>query len=159
MKRMVYIIIAIMALVLCVVVFVGCSQGHKGGDKQLTGVSLTCSHMDYGQCYSFYLRQEEGVALFDADVLSLEDEKRIVLESKEVSADSLEKLFETVKEQGIEAYVQGYKEKPDLFFADDKTSKKITLYYSDGSDKSAPPEEDNEVLYEFFLALAREYGT
>ena len=69
MKRMVYIIIAVAGFLMAGAIVAGCSiKPADNKTYEISGVSLSQSHMNFNECYSFYLREEDGKVLFDAEV-------------------------------------------------------------------------------------------
>lgn len=161
MKRMPYIIISVTGILLMTAIFAGCSfVPIKIESKEITGVSLYQGHMNYAQCYSFYLRKEDDKVFFDAQVsVEKENEKlyTLVLESCEVDSKYFDELNNFVINEKIAEYVNSYKKKPTLFDAMDKTSNTTTLYFADGTDKSADSGSYKEDLCKFFTDLALEY--
>ncbi len=159
MRRMVYIVIAFTGLIAAGVIFAGCmgSTAPKN-EKQLVGLSFSQNHMNFGGCYSFYLREEDDKVLFNAEVRFEEEPGCIILESCEVRKTYLEKLRGLDEEYSFTDYVTAYKKKTPLFEPTDKTVNKITVYLSDGTDKTADAKGEHiDVLYGFFLDLAKEY--
>lgn len=159
MKRMVYIIIAVTTLIVIGSVAVGCSTGSANQNKaDIEGVSLSQSHMNFNECYSFYLREENGKVLFDAEVRFYDEPYEIVLESCEVDASYMSKLEEIDKTYGISSYVDKYKKKSLPFQVMDETKNTTTVYFKDGTDKSADTGSDyKQELYSFFEDIARKY--
>lgn len=159
MRRMVYIVIAFTGLIVAGVIFAGCmGSPAPEREEQLTGLSLYQNHMNFGFCYSFYLREEGETVLFDAEVRFDEEPYGIILESCEVDKVYMDKLRSLDKKHAVTDYVNSYKSKASLFEAADKTDNKITVFLSDGTDKSADTKEEHvEVLYDFFFDLAKEY--
>lgn len=161
MKRMVYIIIAVTALIVMGSVVAGCSTSPAKKTKaDISGVSLSQNHMNYSYCYSFFLRKENGKVLFDADVRLEKDNgdfEAIVLENCEVESKYFDKLLELVKQNDIREYTESYKKKTELFQLSDETTNTTTLYFADGTDKSAESGAYKEELYDFFSDLALTY--
>lgn len=159
MKRMVYIVIALAGVVVAGVIFAGCVVvPDTANTPHLTGLSLTQNHMNFGYCYSFYLREEDSKVLFDAEVRFDEEPYCIILENCEVDKACIEKLRDIDEKYSVTDYVTTYKKKPSLFIASDKTVNKTTVYLSDGTDKSADTKEEHiDVLYDFFFDLTKEY--
>ena len=157
MKRMPYIIISATGLLLAVLLFTGCSSMHKNNtDNEIIGISLSQNHMNYTECFSFFLRQEEDKVLFDSQV-NFYDEPSIVLEGIEVDQGYFEQLLALDKKHGITKSVLDYREKPSLLRPLDETIVTTTVYYADGENKSAKFGLYDEKLYQFFLNIATEY--
>lgn len=159
MRRMVYIVIAFTGLIVAGVIFAGC-MGNPApkSEERLIGLSLNQNHMNFGYCYSFYLREEDDKVLFDAEIRFDEEPYCIILESCEVDKTYLNELRSLDEEHSITSYVTTYKKKPSLFEAADKTVNKTTVYLSDGTDESADSKEEHiDVLYGFFFDLAQKY--
>lgn len=159
MRRMVYIVIAFTSLVVAGVIFAGCMGSPvPKNEKQLTGLSLIQNHMNFGYCYSFYLREEDDKVLFDAEVRFDEEPYCIILESCEVDKAYMEELKALDEKYAVTDYVTKYKNKTSLFETSDKTVNKITVYLSNGTDKSADTKDEHiDAFYDFFFGLANEY--
>ena len=159
MKRMVYIIIAVTTLIVIGSVAVGCSTGSANQNKaDIEGVSLSQSHMNFNECYSFYLREENGKVLFDAEVRFEEEPYEIILESCEVDASYMSKLEEIDNTYKISSYVDKYKKKTPPFQVLDETKNTTAVYFKDGTDKSADTSSTYEQeLYNFFEDIALKY--
>ena len=159
MKRMAYIVIALTSIVVMGVVFAGCANSPQKENKvQLTGLSISQNHMNFGYCYSFYLREEDDKVLFDADVRFDEEPYSIILEGCEIDKKYAEELRKLDKEYSVTEYVTNYKKKPSLFDVSDETTNRTTVYLSDGTDKTAETKEEYmDALYNFFFGLAKEY--
>lgn len=160
MKRMVYIVIAITGLLVAGVLFASCTSGFETKSlEEITGLSLYQNHMNYGHCYSFYLREEDSKVLFDAQVRFNEEPYEIILESCQVDREFWEELKSLEGKYKIIDYVTKYKKKPSVFEAADETVNKTTVYLSDGTDKSADTDEEyREELYNFFFELSKKYS-
>ncbi len=157
MKRMVYILISIAGVVLAIIISTGCNHILDNNEKQLCGVSLSQNHMEYNRCFSFFLRQEDGKVLFDAQMHIDEEPYSIIIEGLEVDFECFEQLEALDKEQGITENVMNYKSKPTLGTPADKTVVTTTVYFADNTDKSAKSSVYDEQLYQFFSSLAMKY--
>ncbi len=157
MKRMVYILISIAGVVLAIIISTGCNHILDNNEKQLCGVSLSQNHMEYDRCFSFFLRQEEGKVLFDAQVHIDDEPYSIIIEGLEVDSECFEQLATLDKEQGITENVMKYKSKPALGTPADKTVVTTSVYFADNTDKSAKSSAYDEELYGFFMSLAIQY--
>ncbi len=159
MKRMVYIVIAVTGLIVAGVIFAGCTvTPENGSSAQLTGLSLSQNHMNFGHCYSFYLREEGDKVLFDAEVRFDEEPYCIILEGCQVDKAYLKELMRLDKKYLVTDYVTTYKDRPSIFEAADQTVNKTTVYLSDGTDKTADTKDEHvDVLYDFFFNLAKKY--
>ncbi|MBQ8796167.1 MAG: hypothetical protein IJZ54_07060 [Clostridia bacterium] len=160
MKRMVYIIIAVAAIAITGAIVAGCAVNptKNNESKVISGVSLSQQHSDFYYYYSFYLREDSGKILLDADVRFDEEPYEVILEGCEAEKADFQNLLSIIEKYNVEDYVNKYKKKPLPFEAMDKTTMKTTLYYTDGSDKSADTGEDyRQELYDFFKKLALDY--
>ena len=157
MKRMVYILISIAGVVLAIIISTGCNHILDNNEKQLCGVSLSQNHMEYDRCFSFFLRQEEGKVLFDAQVHIDDEPYSIIIEGCEVDSEYFEQLKVLDNAQGITENVMKYKSKPALGTPADKTVVTTTVYFADNTDKSAKSSVYDEELYQFFMSLALKY--
>ncbi len=160
MKNMGYIVISIAAVMIAVLIFAGCSiQPENNANKDFTGISFSCNHMNYRYCYSFYLRQEGDLVLFDAQVHFDEEPHSIILEGCRVDNAYFDELKSLDEKLGIVHHVNSYKKKYSPFHADDATVETTTVYFADGTDKSADSGEYAEELLEFFSELAMTYAS
>lgn len=159
MKYMTYIVIAITGLVTTGVIIAVCiSSSVSKPPSDIVGISLYQNHMDFGKCYSFYIREDDGKVLFDAEVRFDEEPYSIILESCEVDRSFLKEINNINKEYGISEYVRNYKRVPKLFGASDKTVNKTTVYFDGEYDSTADTNSEHlEVLYNFFLELSKKY--
>lgn len=158
MKRMVYLIISVSLIVVIAALTVGCKNGNANHKTSYVGMSMSQNHMDYTYCYSFYLREEDGKVLFDAQHRSYDEPYEIVLESCEVDSSYMEKLRAIEEKYSIVKYVENYKEKKLPFHVTDETVNKTSVFYNDADVKTADTgSEYKDELYEFFVALTKEY--
>lgn len=160
MKKMVYIVISVAGLLVAGLIFAGCRiPGDAGKASSLTGISLTQNHMNFGYCYSFYLREEEDKVLFDAEVRFDKEPYCIILEGCEVDKSYFDELRSLDEKNAVTSYVVSYKAKPSLFTASDETVNRTTVYLSDGTEKTAETKDEHiDVLYGFFFDLAKTYS-
>lgn len=157
MKRMVYILISVAGVVLAIIISTGCSHLLENGDKQLCGVSLSQNHMEYDRCFSFFLRQEDGKVLFDAQMHFYDEPYSIIIEGLEIDSEYFDQLKVLDKEHGITENVMNYKNKPSFGTPVDKTVVTTTVYFTDNTDDTAKTSTYNEELYQFFLSIAIKY--
>lgn len=159
MKRMVYIVIVVAGFLMAGAIVAGCSiKPADNKTYEFSGVSLSQSHMNFNECYSFYLREENGKVLFDAEVHFYDEPYEIILESCEVDASYMSKLEEIDKTYRISSYVDKYKKKTSPFQVMDETKNTTTVYFKDGTDKSADTSSDyKQELYNFFEDIALKY--
>ena len=159
MKPMAYVIIAATALVVIGVIVAGCSATPANKEiPPIDGISLSQNHMDYSCCYSFYLREDGEKVLFDADFAIEEEPYRIIVEGFEADASYMDKLRELDSAKGISDYVFNFKEIKSPVEALDATVNKTTVFYADGTIKSAESRPEHiDALYKLFLDLTKEY--
>lgn len=159
MKRMVYIIIAVATIAISVAVAAGCAVNPpKDTSESVSGISLSQQHMDFNYFYSFYLRTDNGRYLFDADVRFDEEPYEVVLEGCEVEKSDYEQVLSVIEKHDVDGFVSRYKKKKLPFEVMDKTEKKTTLYFTDGTEKSADTGTDYEQeLYASLKDLAVKY--
>ena len=159
MKRMVYVIVCLSILIVVSATafgLVGCNSNTE--EPELVGMSLSQNHMNYSECYSFYLRQEDDKVLFDAQLNLYEEPYSIVLEGVEVDKANFEKLVKLENKYEIVKYVLNYRKKKSPIQVMDETVNTTSVYFQDNTDKSADTSGDyKQDLYEFFRDLALEY--
>lgn len=160
MKRMVYIIVSVMTLVVLGAFAVGCAPKSNDTNEDFIGLSLSQNHMDFTYCYSFFLREEDGKVIFDAQVRFYEEPYEIILESCEVDSSYMKKLRKLEEKYSIVEYVENFKEKKSPFQVMDETVNKTSVYYKNSDDKTADTSSEyEEELYCFFVDLAKEYAS
>lgn len=160
MKRMVYIIVSVMTLVVLGAFAVGCAPKSNDTNEDFIGLSLSQNHMDFTYCYSFFLREEDGKVIFDAQVRFYEEPYEIILESCEVDSLYMKKLCKLEEKYSIVEYVENFKEKKSPFQVMDETVNKTSVYYKNSDDKTADTSSEyEEELYCFFVDLAKEYAS
>ena len=160
MKRMVYIIIAVATIAISVAVATGCAVNPPKDNepKPISGVSFSQQHMNFNYYYSFYIRKDNGKIFFDADVRFDEAPCEVVLEGCEVDKTDYEKVLSVIEKYNIYEFVKHYKQKKLPFEVSDKTEKVTTLYFTDGTLKSADTGADYEQeLYDLFKEIAVKY--
>ena len=158
MKRMVYIIFAITTLVVLGAFATGCSNTANKEKTDFVGISLSQNHMDFTYCYSFYLREEDGKAIFDAQFRSYDEPYEIVLESCEVDNSYIKELYKIEQKYSIVDYVESYKKKKLPFQVMDETVNQTSVYYNDSDVKTADTSSEyKDELYSFFVELTKEY--
>lgn len=161
MKQMVYIIIAVAAMAISGVIVAGCTVNppKDNAPKTISGISLSQHHMNFRYYYSFYIRMDNDKILFDADVRFDDEPYEVVLEGCEIEKSDYKSILSIIEKYNIENYVIRYKKKNLPFDVADKTTKTTTLYFTDGSDKSADTSADYEQeLYDLFKNLALNYS-
>lgn len=159
MKRMVYFVCAATMLLVLGAFAVGCApKSAHNTEKDFVGLSLSQNHMDFTYCYSFYLREEDGKVLFDAQVRFYDEPYEIVLESCEVDSSYMKKLKDIEEKYSIVDYVENYKEEKSAAQLMDETVNKTSVYYKDVDVKTADTGADYEdELYDFFVKIAKKY--
>ncbi len=154
-----YITISITAFVVAVAMLAGFKGCLRTESRDICGISFIQTNMDYRHSYSFYLRESDGTLLFDADLRTDSSPSSITLESIAVDSSYLQKINEILCDLEIKDYVKNYKKPVTLFNPADKATNTTTLYYNDGTDKSALTKDEHiDALYEFFFNLAKEYA-
>lgn len=159
MKRMAYIVIMVAGLVVAGLILTSCFNTAKPiNTTTLVGMSVSQNHMNFGDCYNFYLRLEGNQVLFDADVRFDEEPYSIILESCSVELDVIEELKRLDNKLSITNYVTTYKSSPSVFNVTDKTTNKTVVYLSDETYKTAETKDEHiEILYNFFFELAKKH--
>lgn len=149
-----------MTLVVLGAFAVGCAPKSNDNNEDFIGLSLSQNHMDFTYCYSFFLREEDGKVIFDAQVRFYEEPYVIILESCEVDSSYMKKLRKIEEKYSIVEYVENFKEKKTPFLVMDETVNKTSVYYKNSDDKTADTSSEyEEELYCFFVNLAKEYAS
>lgn len=156
---MVYYLVSGIGIVLAVLIFAGCNSSKQEQRKSdnISGISLSQMHMNFGGCYNFYLRAEDGKVIFDAEVRITGEPYVIILESIEVDEDYFTRLKELDERYNITGYVASYKKKKLPFTVMDETKNTTIVYFTDGADKTADTGSYEDDLYNFFLEIALRY--
>lgn len=149
-----------MTLVVLGAFTVACAPNTNNIKDNFVGLSLSQNHMDFTYCYSFFLREEDGKVIFDAQVRFYEEPYEIILESCEVDSSYMKKLRQIEEKYSIVEYVENYKKEKSPFQIMDETVNKTSVYYKDTNDKTADTSSEyEEELYNFFVNLAKEYAS
>lgn len=111
----------------------GCGKAQHHEVSQLVSVSISCCHMDRRFGYSFFLRKENGVWLFDADCFTDDFETQTVFEDKTVGDDKITELFDIIEKNETVKFAETYKEPKKLFEALDESTYSLCLTFDDGS--------------------------
>ena len=134
----------------------GCNKTPKPAQHELSeisGVSLSCGHMDRSYSYSFWLHLEEDTWLFDAECFTHDFEEETVFEGREVSSEDMDALFEILERNDRIAYAENYQKPSDsIFEVMDETTYGFCLTFSDGSQYVTYDAQDE--LRQFFYRLA-----
>ena len=158
MKRMVYFIVSVSLVMVIAAMTVGCKDNITNQQTSYIGLSISQNHMDYTYCYSFYLREEDGKVLFDAQHRSYDEPYEIILESCEVDSSYMEKLRAIEQKYSIVKYVESYTKKKSPVLVMDETVNQTSVYYNDSDVKTADTSSEYEdELYSFFVELTKEY--
>ena len=149
-----------MTLVVLGAFAVGCAPKLNDTKQDFVGLSLSQNHMDFTYCYSFFLREEDGKVIFDAQVRFYEEPYEIVLESCEVDSLYMKELRKIEEKYSIVEYVENFKKTKSPFQIMDETVNKTSVYYKNSDDKTADTSSEyEEELYNFFVDLAKEYAS
>ncbi|MBQ9743320.1 MAG: hypothetical protein IJV88_06605 [Ruminococcus sp.] len=153
-----YFLVSFIGLLLAIIISAGYRYPSDFNDQnRITGVSLSQRHMDYGACYSFFLRNEDGEVVFDADVRLDNEPYEIVIEGCLVDEECFEELMELIEKCDIVEYVKHHKNKSTVFQVMDETENTTTIYFADETDKFADSGDYKDELYDFFVDLAMIY--
>lgn len=154
---MVYIIVSTVGVLISVIIFAVCT-GNTEKPSEFIGISLSQTHMEHTESYSFFLRKEEnGEVLFNSDLRFEDEPYEIILESVSVDKKYFDKLTELEKKFSISEHVKSNNKKTSLIHIPDKTTNTTTVYFTDGSDKTAHTGDYKAALYDFFKKIALEY--
>lgn len=137
----------------------GCVRAPKTAKhnvSDITDVSISCNHMDYSYGYYFRIYHEQEKWLFDAECFTYDHSCQTSFESREVSNDDMDMLFEILKQNDSITYAENYKQpKKSPFIILDETTYSFCLTFSDG-EQYLTRDPKNE-LEEFFYRLAEKY--
>ncbi|MGN1480267.1 MAG: hypothetical protein ACI4XH_10885, partial [Acutalibacteraceae bacterium] len=111
----------------------GCGKTQHYNVSQISAVSISCCHMDRRYGYSFFLREENGQWLFDADCFTDDHENETVLENKAVGDDDISVLLDIIERNETVKFAETYKKPKQLFEALDESTYSLCLTFDDGS--------------------------
>lgn len=123
----------------------------------ISGVSISCGHMNRAYGYSFWVRMDGKTPVFDADCFTHEWEVPTVLESVEIDEDEFEELLKIIEDNQLIQYAENYKQpsKSPILVLDD-TTYAFCMDFTDG--KSFLTNDRQEELETYFYALAEKYA-
>ena len=137
----------------------GCNKTPKPAQHELSeisGVSLSCGHMDRSYGYFFWVHREQDKWLFNAECFTYDHEVETVFENREVRSNDMDALFEILEQSNSIAYVENYKKPKKLPFFEvmDETTYGFCLTFSDGSQYVTL--DYQKELEEYFYRLAEQ---
>lgn len=135
----------------------GCTAPPKHTTTEISGVSISCGHMNRSYGYSFWVRADNSSMLFDADCYTGNYEIPTVLESVEISNDEYAELMKIIEEAQLIQYAENYKKPPKSpVFVSDETTYCFSLTFTDGENYLTYNRQ--EELENYFYALAEKYA-
>lgn len=138
----------------------GCSGADPSPapDASLVWLGYSCSHMDFSECFSFSISEEEGEVLLDASCFSYSGEEsgqRIEFSDVSVPAEEMERLRGLAETYDLAEILRQNKPKEDGIFICDETIYSLCAEWSDGTYLQADSAgELKDSLREFFFTLA-----
>jgi hypothetical protein len=122
---------------------------------QITGISISHTHMTLHSMKSFELREVQGETVFSCHFF--EDEGEIKIEEVRVPTEYMQKLREIAKKYDFASLKE---KKPSNIFIHDAPMYRMTLYWPDNKRLSLNywPANGSEELEIFFREMAQKYN-
>lgn len=127
--------------------------------QDLNCISLSCNHMNYNYCYSFFAEKKNEVWLFSAKSYVESQDRTIELEKEIIDSTHVEQMYKIIKENGLITYIENYKEPKQKakIFLSDATEYYFGMGFNDGFSKKAGSLSVNDNLECFFFELVQQY--
>lgn len=150
----------LMSTLFAIMSLFGCGKNSVKPDRELTSVSISQNHMDRTFCYSFGVRKENGLYLFDADCVFLDNDEycEVNFTDKEITKEEFEKFANLDKKHDFISLKRPKKEKKSKIFALDETTAYFTVRYGEDTFSLFPNGECYSEVSENFFALAEKYN-
>lgn len=138
----------------------GCKKNRVKPDRKLTSVSISQNHMDSTFCYSFGVRKDNGLYLFDADCVFVDNDEysEVNFTDKEITKEEFEKFANLDKKYDFISLKRPKKKKKSKIFALDETITHFTVRYGEDTFSLYPNGDCYSEVYENFFALAEKYN-
>lgn len=138
----------------------GCDKNPEKPDSELTSISISQSHMDRTYCYNFFVRKENGLYLFDADCVFVDNDEHceVNFTDKVIAQEEFEEFAKLDEKYGFLSLIKPKKEKKSIFFALDETITHFTVKYGEDAFSLYPNGECYSKVSENFFALAEKYN-
>lgn len=141
----------------------GCDKNSVKPDRELTSVSISQNHMDRTFCYSFGVRKENGLYLFDAECILVDydnnEYSEVNFTDKEITKEEFEEFADLDKKYDFISLKRPKKEKKSKIFALDETTAYFTVRYGEDAFSLFPNGECYSEVSENFFALAEKYNS
>ncbi|MGO5111695.1 hypothetical protein ACTQ3M_02240 [Oscillospiraceae bacterium LCP25S3_E10] len=127
--------------------------------QELNCISLSCNHMNYNYCYSFFAEKRNEVWLFSANSYVELQNKTVELKKKIIDNTYVEQMYKIIKENGLITYVENYKkpEQNSEIVLLDATEYYFGMGFNDGFSKTVGSFSVNDNLERFFFELVQQY--
>ena len=138
----------------------GCKKNPVKPDRKLTSVSISQNHMDSTFCYSFGVRKENGLYLFDADCVFVDNDEysEVSFTDKEITKEEFEKFAGLDKKYDFISLKRPKKKKKSKIFALDETTAHFTVRYGEDTFSLYPNGDCYSEVCENFFVLAEKYN-
>lgn len=100
--------------------------------------SLSCGHMDYSFCYSFFLRKKDNIWLLDADYAENTEAARTEYEDRKTDDTDVEKLLCIIRDNDLIKKMQLYRKPKKRIVIQDETTYTTGLCFTDGKTLCVP---------------------
>lgn len=138
----------------------GCRRAPKPPQhtlSELTGISLSCGHMDLSCSYTFFAHKAQDGWLLDADCFTHDYTAKTVLEGCMLTDEDATALLEILQQRDKIAYAENYKaNNKHPFSVADETTYRFCLTFAD--EKQYATDDRQADLEEYFYRLAQKYA-
>ena len=127
--------------------------------EMLRCISLSCNHMNYNLCYTFFAEKKDMIWLFSANSYVELQNKTVELKKKIIDNTYVEQMYKIIKENGLITYVENYKkpEQNSEIVLLDATEYYFGMGFNDGFSKTVGSFSVNDNLERFFFELVQQY--
>ncbi len=122
--------------------------------NDITGVSLSCGHMCFDYCYSFYISKRNEKLLFSASFFLKNANGRICFEDAPVKEEAFSSLLDLISKTNLIKKANNFKAQEQSFEALDETTYSLSVYFETGS---VFAKISSKELEKFFFELAEKY--
>lgn len=149
-----------MSILFAIMSLFGCGKTPAKPDGELNSISISQSHMDSTYCYSFGIREENGLYLFDAECAIVDNHEysEVNFTDKEISQKEFEGFRKLDEKYDFLSLIKPKEEKKDKFFILDETISHFTVKYGEDVYSLYPGGYCYSEVQESFFALAKKYN-
>ncbi|MCI6617150.1 hypothetical protein [Ruminococcus sp.] len=150
-----------MGIVSCVLSLFGCNRNPIKPEGELTSVSISQSHMDRTDCYSFGAYKKNDTYNLNARCMIEKgdnDYEDVELENISITKEEFKQFEELDKKYDFFSLRKPNKIEKNIFFVVDETITNFSLSYGDESFSLYTSGDCYNEVHDCFVALAEKYN-